>query len=273
MLIGDYFVTYFTVVSDDDRVCKARADPTRRRLLDLLFEREGRTLTELEAESGVAMTGSGIMKHLRVPPPRLPRPRRSTGCTSRPPRSDLAGHQFAGLDPEVWVSMSDRVRPAARWRLRCARHAADARDGCGRRGHRRLGTRGRPASSPGPDLPVPVLARADRRGLHPRDLRARARERRHEPTHRRPPARRCTDHGRHGRRWRRQGDRRRWRVGLDPQRSRDGRGVSTTRTGSVCSSTRCGPGRPSSPAPAGRRCRCRSNWDRRGSPRPARRRC
>ena len=35
---------------DDNRVFKALADPTRRFLLDLLFEREGRTLHELEAE-------------------------------------------------------------------------------------------------------------------------------------------------------------------------------------------------------------------------------
>lgn len=43
---------------------KALADPTRRLLLDLLFEREGRTLTEMEAE--VAMTRFGVMKHLRL---------------------------------------------------------------------------------------------------------------------------------------------------------------------------------------------------------------
>ena len=43
---------------------KALADPTRRFLLDLLFEREGRTLTELE--SHVDMTRIGVMKHLRV---------------------------------------------------------------------------------------------------------------------------------------------------------------------------------------------------------------
>lgn len=49
---------------DDGPVFKALADPTRRFLLDLLFEREGRTLTELEAE--VAMTRFGVMKHLRV---------------------------------------------------------------------------------------------------------------------------------------------------------------------------------------------------------------
>jgi DNA-binding transcriptional ArsR family regulator len=49
---------------DDDRVFKALADPTRRLLLDLLFERDGRTLTELE--SGLAMTRFGVMKHLRL---------------------------------------------------------------------------------------------------------------------------------------------------------------------------------------------------------------
>jgi DNA-binding transcriptional ArsR family regulator len=49
---------------DDDRVFKALADPTRRFLLDRLFERDGRTLTELESE--LAMTRFGVMKHLRV---------------------------------------------------------------------------------------------------------------------------------------------------------------------------------------------------------------
>jgi DNA-binding transcriptional ArsR family regulator len=53
-----------TVVDDNDRVFKALADPTRRRLLDRLFERDGRTLTELEAD--VEMTRFGVMKHLRV---------------------------------------------------------------------------------------------------------------------------------------------------------------------------------------------------------------
>lgn len=43
---------------------KALADPTRRFLLDLLFEREGRTLSELEAQ--VDMTRIGVMKHLRL---------------------------------------------------------------------------------------------------------------------------------------------------------------------------------------------------------------
>ena len=51
-------------MDDDDRVFRALADPTRRHLLDLLYERDGRTLTELESE--VEMTRFGVMKHLRV---------------------------------------------------------------------------------------------------------------------------------------------------------------------------------------------------------------
>jgi DNA-binding transcriptional ArsR family regulator len=57
-------VTYGCAVSDDDRVFKALADTTRRFLLDLLFARDGRTLTELESE--LAMTRFGVMKHLKV---------------------------------------------------------------------------------------------------------------------------------------------------------------------------------------------------------------
>ena len=52
------------MTDDDDRVFRALADPTRRFLLDLLFTREGRTLTELESE--VAMTRFGVAKHLKV---------------------------------------------------------------------------------------------------------------------------------------------------------------------------------------------------------------
>src|SRR5438046_5322865 len=51
-------------MDDDDRIFKALADPTRRHLLDRLFERDGRTLTELESE--LEMTRFGVMKHLRV---------------------------------------------------------------------------------------------------------------------------------------------------------------------------------------------------------------
>ncbi|KAA9150735.1 helix-turn-helix transcriptional regulator [Amycolatopsis acidicola] len=57
-------VTYPCRVTDDDRVFKALADPSRRYLLDLLFARDGRTLTELE--SGLEMTRFGVMKHLKV---------------------------------------------------------------------------------------------------------------------------------------------------------------------------------------------------------------
>jgi DNA-binding transcriptional ArsR family regulator len=38
-------------MADDDLVFRALADPTRRLLLDRLFERDGRTLTELEEET------------------------------------------------------------------------------------------------------------------------------------------------------------------------------------------------------------------------------
>nr|WP_086859197.1 metalloregulator ArsR/SmtB family transcription factor [Amycolatopsis lexingtonensis] len=56
-------VTYLEGVQDD-LVFKALADPTRRFLLDLLFERDGRTLTELETQ--VEMTRFGVMKHLKL---------------------------------------------------------------------------------------------------------------------------------------------------------------------------------------------------------------
>jgi uncharacterized protein YndB with AHSA1/START domain/DNA-binding transcriptional ArsR family regulator len=50
---------------NDDLVFRALADPTRRLLLDALFEREGRTLGDLDA--GVkGMTRFGVMKHLRI---------------------------------------------------------------------------------------------------------------------------------------------------------------------------------------------------------------
>ena len=51
-------------MTDDDHVFKALADPTRRLLLDRLYERDGRTLTELESQ--IEMTRFGVMKHLRV---------------------------------------------------------------------------------------------------------------------------------------------------------------------------------------------------------------
>jgi DNA-binding transcriptional ArsR family regulator len=58
-------VTYSQAMEDDeDRVFRALADPTRRLLLDRLFERGGRTLGELESQ--LEMTRFGVMKHLRV---------------------------------------------------------------------------------------------------------------------------------------------------------------------------------------------------------------
>lgn len=51
-------------VTDDDLVFKALADPTRRFLLDQLFARDGRTLSELGEQQ--EMTRFGVMKHLRL---------------------------------------------------------------------------------------------------------------------------------------------------------------------------------------------------------------
>ena len=54
------------MTGEDDlhSVFRALADPSRRYLLDLLYERDGRTLTELESE--LSMTRFGVMKHLKV---------------------------------------------------------------------------------------------------------------------------------------------------------------------------------------------------------------
>jgi DNA-binding transcriptional ArsR family regulator len=47
-----------------DAVFKALADPTRRSLLDALYEHDGQTLSALEEK--LPMTRFGVMKHLRV---------------------------------------------------------------------------------------------------------------------------------------------------------------------------------------------------------------
>jgi uncharacterized protein YndB with AHSA1/START domain/DNA-binding transcriptional ArsR family regulator len=47
-----------------DDVFKALADPTRRGVLDELYQRDGQTLSELEGR--LPMTRFGVMKHLRV---------------------------------------------------------------------------------------------------------------------------------------------------------------------------------------------------------------
>jgi DNA-binding transcriptional ArsR family regulator len=47
-----------------DAVFRALADPTRRSLLDELYERDGQSLSALEER--LPMTRFGVMKHLRV---------------------------------------------------------------------------------------------------------------------------------------------------------------------------------------------------------------
>lgn len=54
-------VTYYVCMN---AVFKALADPTRRKLLDELFRRDGQTLSALEAR--LPMSRFGVMKHLRV---------------------------------------------------------------------------------------------------------------------------------------------------------------------------------------------------------------
>ncbi len=51
-------------VNDDAAIFRALADPTRREILDRLFERDGQTLGDLER--CFEMTRFGVMKHLRV---------------------------------------------------------------------------------------------------------------------------------------------------------------------------------------------------------------
>ncbi|MBC7871469.1 MAG: metalloregulator ArsR/SmtB family transcription factor [Chitinophagaceae bacterium] len=49
---------------DEEKVFKALADENRRKLLDLLFQRDGQTVSELEAH--LPMTRFGAMKHLQI---------------------------------------------------------------------------------------------------------------------------------------------------------------------------------------------------------------
>jgi uncharacterized protein YndB with AHSA1/START domain/DNA-binding transcriptional ArsR family regulator len=51
--------------ADDGDVFKALSDPSRRLLLDSLFEEDGQTLSELAAQLP-GMTRFGVMKHLRI---------------------------------------------------------------------------------------------------------------------------------------------------------------------------------------------------------------
>ena len=89
---------------DGDTVFKALADPTRRHLLDRLFERDGRTLTELESE--LEMTRFGVMKHLRV--------LEEAGLVTTSPASSSTRRCF--MTPNRVISSSDSssvsVRPS-----------------------------------------------------------------------------------------------------------------------------------------------------------------
>src|SRR5207249_2478884 len=58
-----HMVTYNPAM-DEDEVFRALADPTRRGLLDELFNQDGQTLTALERR--LAMTRFGVMKHLKI---------------------------------------------------------------------------------------------------------------------------------------------------------------------------------------------------------------
>lgn len=48
----------------EDRIFKALADPHRRRLLDLLFQHDGRSLSDLQTH--LPMSRFGVMKHLQI---------------------------------------------------------------------------------------------------------------------------------------------------------------------------------------------------------------
>ncbi len=56
-------VTYYRFM-EPELVFKALADPSRRELLDLLYLKDGQSLTDLE--SHLPMTRFGVMKHLRI---------------------------------------------------------------------------------------------------------------------------------------------------------------------------------------------------------------
>jgi DNA-binding transcriptional ArsR family regulator len=63
-LTGDLLVTYYLPMLNEEQIFKALADSSRRLLLDLLFERDGQSLGELEKP--LAMSRFGVMKHLRI---------------------------------------------------------------------------------------------------------------------------------------------------------------------------------------------------------------
>jgi len=54
------------VMDTQDAVFRALADPTRREILDLLFDRDGRTVSEVCEAFEDRMSRFGVMKHLGV---------------------------------------------------------------------------------------------------------------------------------------------------------------------------------------------------------------
>ena len=91
LLTRDNLVTYKDCVDSEDLVFKALADATRRLLLDKLFERDGMTLGELEAEVP-ELTRFGVMKHLGVLEQAGLVVTRKTG-TSQAPLPERGAHQ------------------------------------------------------------------------------------------------------------------------------------------------------------------------------------
>ncbi len=65
MTVGSHIVSAVDETDRDDLVFRALADPTRRALLDELFELDGQTVRAL-CERHPGMTRFGVMKHLAV---------------------------------------------------------------------------------------------------------------------------------------------------------------------------------------------------------------
>jgi DNA-binding transcriptional ArsR family regulator len=63
-LTCNQMVAYSLITMDADTVFRALADPSRRHLLDRLFEKNGQTLHELCA--GLEMTRQAVSKHLAL---------------------------------------------------------------------------------------------------------------------------------------------------------------------------------------------------------------
>jgi len=63
-LTCNHLVAYYPIAMDADIVFRALADPSRRHLLDRLFEKNGQTLSELCA--GLDMTRQAVSKHLAL---------------------------------------------------------------------------------------------------------------------------------------------------------------------------------------------------------------